>query len=86
MKKMLLILSITGIFAFANEPQVQVSQIPTGCVELKLTESTSIVSCPSAEFKASFTTYNDGSRNTKQSALLEKIGEAKPVIVQQLSK
>lgn len=86
MKKMLLILSITGIFAFANEPQVQVSQIPTGCVETKLTESTSIVSCPSAEYKASFVTTNNGTRNTISTAIVEKIGEVKPVIIQQLSK
>lgn len=83
MKKTLIVLGLTTVFAFANELQ---SQIPADCVETKLSEATSIVSCPSAEYKASFVIYSDGTRNTKQPVHLEKIGEVKPIIVQQLSK
>ena len=86
MKKMLLILSVTGIFAFANELQAQHEQIAVGCIETKLTEVTSILSCPSAEYKASFSTYTNGTRSTTSAAILEKIGEVKPIIVQQLTK
>lgn len=86
MKKVLITTSITTIFAFANEPQVQVLQIPAGCIESKLSEVTSLLSCPSAEYKVIFSTYTDGSRNIKERVVVEKIGEIKPIIIQQISK
>ncbi len=53
---------------------MQIAQVPTGCIETKLSEVTSILSCPSGEYKATFSTYsNDGSRNLKYEAKLDKI-------------
>ncbi|PZP12291.1 MAG: hypothetical protein DI602_09805 [Aliarcobacter butzleri] len=85
MKKTLIVLSFATVFAFANEPQIQVAQIPTGCIETKLSEATSMLSCPSAEYKASFSLTN-GLRNERMAVTIEKIGEVKPIIIQQLSK
>ncbi|MFY4862384.1 hypothetical protein ACOTWK_05865 [Aliarcobacter butzleri] len=87
MKKTLIVLGFSTISAFANESQIQVAQIPTGCVETKLTEVTSILSCPSGEYKATFYTYsNTGTRNLTYEAKFDKIGEVKPIIIQQNSK
>ncbi|MFW2585580.1 hypothetical protein [Aliarcobacter butzleri] len=87
MKKTLIVLGFSTISAFANESQIQVGQIPAGCVETKLSEVTSIISCPSAEYKATFYTYsNTGTRNLTYEAKLDKIGEVKPIIIQQISK
>ncbi|QNK85923.1 hypothetical protein HOO31_04770 [Aliarcobacter cryaerophilus] len=86
MKKTLIVLGFT-IFAFADGQTIQVAQLPAGCAETKLTEVTSILSCPSGEYKATFYTYsNNGSRNLTYEAKLDKIGEVKPIIIQQNSK
>ncbi len=87
MKKTLIVLSFVTVFAFANESKIQIAQIPTGCIETKLSEVTSIISCPSGEYKATFYTYsNNGSRNLTYEAKLDKMGEVKPIIIQQNSK
>ncbi|WP_418185196.1 hypothetical protein ACNSOS_10155 [Aliarcobacter vitoriensis] len=77
MKKIAIFFIVSSVFAFANEPKID---IKVGCVETKLNETTSIISCPSAEYKVVFEL-----RGTKRAAdepvSIEKIGEVKPIIV-----
>lgn len=83
MKKILIVLGFSTIFAFANESQIQVAQIPTGCIETKLSEATSILSCPSAEYKATFN-ISYGKRAISDKVMIEKMSEVKPIIIQQI--
>ena len=84
MKKTLIVLSLITSFAFANEQIIQVSQIQTtGCVEKELTYETSMISCPSAQYIATFT-VEYGKRVLTEKAIIEKVSELKSIIIQQI--
>lgn len=56
MKKLLLLLSVFSIGAFASENDVTSKSISSGCSETKLTELVSILSCPSGDYKVTYFT------------------------------
>ena len=52
MNKILLALSITSSFAFSQEVQQKnIEFVQVGCSVLKLSEDTSLLSCPTGDFK-----------------------------------
>jgi hypothetical protein len=54
MKKLLLLLPVLSIGAFASENDVTSKSMLTSCSETKLTELVSILSCPSGDYKVTY--------------------------------
>ncbi|RBQ27682.1 hypothetical protein [Arcobacter sp. CECT 9188] len=77
MKKIAIFFIVSSIFLFAAEPKID---IKVGCIETKLNETTSIISCPSAEYKVIFE-LSGSKRAVDEPVIIEKIGEVKPVII-----
>ncbi|MDX4061687.1 hypothetical protein Q6A90_04835 [Aliarcobacter skirrowii] len=67
MKKVLFLLSVGMVFAFANNQQFQ------GCIETKLSETTSILSCANGDYKATFKLNGVNKRSSTSEVVLEKI-------------
>jgi hypothetical protein len=74
MKKIISGLITLSVVAFTTEQNVM-----QGCVETKLNNKTSIFSCPTGDFLATFKLDN-GKRANYEAPIIEKIGESKKII------
>ena len=72
MKKIMMLLTIMSTFLFA--------EAPTQCKETKLTETTSILSCPSGDYEATFE-LKLKKRNLIEAPTLKLLGKREPDII-----
>ncbi|PLY07656.1 MAG: hypothetical protein C0625_05625 [Arcobacter sp.] len=72
MKKVLISLLIMSNFLFAA--------VVNQCKETKLTETTSILSCPSGDYEATFELKSQ-KRNLKEAPVLKLLGKREPDII-----
>lgn len=78
MKKITLYLLLISTTLFASKEQFQ------GCVELKLSEAKSMVSCPSGDYEVTFGLNRD-KRDLVEAPSIVKIGEAPQKVIQYIT-
>jgi len=79
MKKITLFLILIASTLFAAKETFQ------GCMELKLSEAKSIISCPSGDYEVTFGLNRD-KRDIVEEPKIVKIGEAPQKIIQYITK
>jgi hypothetical protein len=79
MKKTILFLILISSALFAGKDDFQ------GCIELKLSEAKSIISCPSGDYEVTFGLNRD-KRDLVEEPNIIKIGEAPQKIIQYITK
>lgn len=79
MKKTILFLIFISSALFAAKDDFQ------GCIELKLSEAKSIISCPSGDYEVTFALNRD-KRDIIEEPTIIKIGEAPQKIIQYITK
>lgn len=72
MKKVLISLMVMSSFIFAG--------VVNNCTETKLTEKTSILSCPSGDYEATFI-LRSKKRNMSEAPTLKLLGKREPNII-----
>ena len=72
MKKVLISLTIMSSFLFAS--------VVNQCKETKLTETTSILACPSGDYEATFE-LKSKKRNMTEAPILKLLGKREPNII-----
>jgi hypothetical protein len=79
MKKITLFLILISSTLFAAKETFQ------GCIELKLSEAKSIISCPSGDYEVTFGLNRD-KRDIIEEPTIVKIGEAPQKVIQYITK